>query len=64
MVVDANIKVLDTRSWLDCIADQMSACDNSCEIPDSDTLTAEQEKCYKDCLIGKQCKEVFEMDVG
>ena len=64
VVVDANIKVLDTSSWPDCTDDQISGCDTSCEIPDSDTLTAEQEACDRNCLIGKQCREVFENDVG
>ncbi|MDO8511336.1 MAG: amidohydrolase family protein [Nanoarchaeota archaeon] len=64
VVVDANIKVLGTSSWPDCTDDQMSDCDASCEIPDSDSLTAEQEKCFQDCLIEQQCKEVVEMDVG
>lgn len=63
-VVDANVKVLDTASWPDCTAAQMSGCDTSCEIPDSDTLTAEQEACFQNCLIEKQCKEVVEMDAG
>lgn len=64
VVVDANIKVLDTSSWKDCTDDQMSSCDASCEIPDSDILTAEQEACFSNCLIEKQCKEVVEQDVG
>ena len=64
VTVDPGIKVLDTASWKDCTEAQMSSCDASCEIPDSDTLSAEQEVCHQDCLIGKQCKEVVEMDVG
>ncbi|MBI4147388.1 amidohydrolase family protein [Candidatus Woesearchaeota archaeon] len=64
VVADANIKVRDTNSWPDCTAAQMGDCDASCETPDSGTLTAEQEACFQDCLIEKQCKEVVEMDVG
>ena len=64
VVVDANIKVLDTGSWPDCTDDKMSDCDTSCEIPDTNALTAEQDVCYLNCLIKKQCKEVVEMDVG
>src|SRR3989344_2206763 len=63
-VVAEGIEVLDTSSWKDCTDSQMSECDEFCEIPDSDSLTAEQEACYSDCLIGKHCKEVLEMDVG
>ena len=64
VVVDVDIKVLDTSSWQDCTDTQMSGCDTSCEIPDSDTFTAEQEACYQNCLIGQQCREVVEMDIG
>ena len=64
VVADANIKVLSTGSWSECTDEQMSDCDISCEIPDSDFLTAEQEACYQNCLIGKQCREVLEMDIG
>src|SRR3989344_1210387 len=64
VVVDANIKVLDTSSWPDCTEDQVRDCDTSCETPDSEVLTAEQDACFQNCLIGKQCKEVVEMDVG
>lgn len=64
VVVDPNINVLDTASWPDCTEAQMGDCDASCEIPDSDTLTAEQEACFQDCLIEKQCQEVVELDVG
>lgn len=64
VVADSSIKVIDTRSWPECSKTQMSACDDSCETPDSNTLTSEQEACYQSCLIEKQCKEVFEMDIG
>ena len=64
VVVDASIKVLETSSWTECSNTQMSDCDASCEIPDSDSLTAEQQACYQNCLIEKQCTEVTEMDVG
>lgn len=64
VAADVSITVLDTRSWLDCSDSQMSACDESCEIPDSDVLTKEQEACSQNCLIKQQCKEVVEMDVG
>lgn len=64
VVADPSIKVIDTRSWYDCTDSQMSACDESCEIPDGDSLTAQQEACFQNCLIGKQCREVVEMDVG
>jgi len=64
VVVDASIKVLDTSSWPECTDDQMDGCDSSCGNPDTDSLTAEQESCYQNCLIGKQCREVVEMDIG
>ncbi len=64
VTMDRNIMVLDTASWSDCSESQMSDCDESCEIPDSDVLTAEQEACFSNCLIEDQCKEVLEMDIG
>lgn len=66
VVVDANIKVLDTSSWKDCTAAQIDDCDTSCGTPDTDaeTFTAEQDACFQNCLIEKQCKEVVEQDVG
>ena len=64
VAADSSIKVLDTDSWTDCTGNQMSGCDSSCEIPDSDALTAEQGFCYQNCLIGERCREVVEMDVG
>ncbi|MBI4152227.1 amidohydrolase family protein [Candidatus Woesearchaeota archaeon] len=62
--VDASIKVFDTSSWQDCTDTQISGCDTSCEVPDTNTLTAEQEACFLNCLAEKQCKEVVEMDIG
>ena len=64
VVADQNIKVLDTDSWKECTNSQIDSCDDSCEMQDSDSLTAEQEACFQNCLIGKQCREVVEMDVG
>ncbi len=64
VVVDTSIKVLSTNSWPECTNTQISDCDTSCEIPESDTLTSEQERCYQNCLIGKSCREVVKMDVG
>jgi len=64
VVADSNIKVMDTSSWPECTDTQMSSCDTSCETPDSNTLTAEQEACFLSCLVGKQCREAIEMDVG
>ena len=64
VVADSSIKVLDTSSWQDCTVAQMDACDNLCDLPDSDFLTPVQESCYQNCLIGKQCREVVETDVG
>ncbi len=64
VVADSSIKVLDTKSWSDCTDDQMNGCDISCDIPESDSLTAEQEACFQNCLIETQCREVIEMDVG
>jgi len=62
VVADPNIKVLDTSSWPDCNDDQMSSCDEPCEIPDGNSLTAEQEACFQNCLIEKQCRDVVEQD--
>lgn len=44
----------------------MDDCDTYCGTPDTDaeTFTAEQNKCYFNCLNEKQCKEVVEQDVG
>ena len=64
VAADPNIRVIDTRSWSGCTDIQMGACDTSCETPDSNTLTSEQEACFQNCLIGEQCKEVVEMDIG
>lgn len=64
VVVDSSIKVVDTRSWLDCTNAQMGDCDTFCETPDTNVLTAEQEACFQNCLIGKQCREVIETDIG
>lgn len=64
VVADSSIKVLDTSSWPECSTAQMNGCDTSCGNPDTDALTAEQEKCYQECLIGKKCREVLEMDIG
>ena len=64
VIVSSDITVRNTASWPDCSNSQMSACDDSCEIPDSDTLTAEQELCYSNCLVEMQCTEVVEMDIG
>jgi len=64
VAVDAAIEVLDTAAWADCTDDQVDECDSTCEIPDSDVLTSEQEACFSGCLIKAQCKEVIEMDIG
>ena len=61
---DSAIEIKDTSSWSDCSENQMDACDDSCNIPDSDFLTAEQESCFSNCLKEFKCKEVVEMDVG
>ncbi len=63
-VADANIKVIDTRSWTDCTNAQMSLCDETCDTPEGDVLTPEQEACVGKCRISQQCREVVEMDVG
>lgn len=64
VTVDQNIKVLDTKSWPDCTSSQVDKCDESCNIPDTDILTSEQDACFFNCLNDKKCKEVPEMDVG
>ena len=65
VVADANIKIIDTRSWPECTTSQTSGCDDSCDVPDTDgALTAEQEACFFKCIIGRQCREIPEMDVG
>ena len=64
VVADPTIKVIDTGSWKDCTDGQMSDCDGSCDIPDSDVLTPEQDACFYSCIIKKQCREVVEMDTG
>ncbi|MDP3640092.1 MAG: amidohydrolase family protein [Nanoarchaeota archaeon] len=64
VVADSRIKVLDTRSWPECTDAQMGDCDASCDIPVTNALTAEQEECSLNCFMGKQCREVLEMDVG
>ncbi len=62
VTVSSDIKVIDTRSWPDCDDDQMSDCNESCGIPDTDTETPEQGACYQKCLNGKKCKDVPEVD--
>src|SRR3989338_6981917 len=64
VVADASIKVIDTRSLPQCSNSETSSCDTSCETPDTDSLTAEQDACFLNCLLGKQCREVVEMDIG
>src|SRR3989338_4522670 len=64
VVADTNIEVIDTRSWPECSNSETSSCDTSCETPDTDSLTAEQDACFLNCLLGKQCREVVEMDIG
>ena len=64
VVVNSDIKVYDTNSWSDCTDTQMNYCDKSCEIPNIDILTNEQERCYSNCLMESKCKEVLEQDIG
>ena len=64
VVANPDIKVIDTRSWPECTSSQMNGCDDSCDMPEGDSLTPEQENCFQACVIGKQCREVVEMDVG
>jgi len=64
VVADASIEVLDTSSWSECTNSQMDECDTSCEIPETEFLTPEQEACFFECLADKRCREVLEMDVG
>lgn len=63
-VVDPSIKVINTQTWKECSDSEMNTCDETCETPNEDSLTVEEEACFKDCLIKKQCREVVEMDVG
>ena len=64
VTVDSNINVLGTGAWPDCTTSQMDECDESCEIPDTDALTSEQEACFTNCIIGKRCNDAPEMDIG
>ena len=64
VIADPAIKVIDSSSWPDCTNAQMDSCDTSCDIPDSDILTPEQDACFLNCVLKKQCKEVVEMDDG
>lgn len=64
VVADPSIRVLDTSSWRECTDAHVSDCDRSCGIPDSDSLTPEQDACFLNCLIDKQCKEALELDIG
>ncbi|HLD00613.1 MAG TPA: hypothetical protein VJC39_02620 [Candidatus Nanoarchaeia archaeon] len=64
VAVESSIKIINTGSWPDCSNTQMSDCDGSCEIPDSDILTTEQEACFHSCLNEKKCTEVVEQDIG
>ena len=64
VIVDPAIKVIDTSSWPDCTDAQMSNCDTFCETPDGDVLTPEQNACFLNCILKKQCKEVVDMDIG
>jgi len=64
VVADPGIKVIDTRSWPECTSSQVGSCDDSCETPDTNSLTAEQDACFLGCIISKECREIPEMDVG
>ena len=65
VIVDSNIEVLDTSSWVECTDSQMEECDDICETPDDDvSMTPEQDVCFINCLKEKKCVEVPEMDVG
>jgi len=55
IVFEKEIKFLDTNSWAECTSVQVDECDAQCEIPDADVLTPEQETCFENCLIEKQC---------
>ena len=45
-----------TSSWPECTEDQIDDCDDSCNVPDLDSLiTAEQEVCANKCLFDKEC---------
>ena len=63
VVVDKNIKVIDTSSWPECTPEQTSKCDESCNLPDSDVLTSEQEECYFYCIGENKCRDVPEVDI-
>ena len=62
--IDQTIVVKDTSAWTECTSTQMSDCDESCNIPDEDFLTSEQEACYSSCLARKNCSDAPVMDEG
>ena len=64
VVADPGIKVIDTRSWPECTSTKIGSCDESCGIPDTDSMTSEQEACYQNCIIAEKCREIPEMDTG
>ncbi|MBI4158894.1 hypothetical protein HY500_01395 [Candidatus Woesearchaeota archaeon] len=61
---DSTIEVRDTSLWPECSESQMNNCDDSCDTPDSDFLTPEQDACFLSCLNNIKCKEVVEQDIG
>lgn len=55
VVFNGTATIRDINSWPTCTDAQIDACDTECEIPDTDLLTAEQNACFEDCLIERQC---------
>ena len=55
IIFEEEIEFIDTKLWAECTDAEINECDGQCEIPDADVLTAEQESCFEECLIAKQC---------
>ena len=61
VIVDSNVKVIDTRAWGECSEEQIDGCDEECG---DDEMTPESDDCLVGCVIKLKCREVPEMDVG
>ncbi len=64
IVLDKEVNVYDTSTWPTCTEDQVSSCDNTCEI-ESDGDTEEypdKAKCFLICLYGERCVDIVEDD--
>ncbi len=57
VVLEKEIKVIDSSSWLSCNEEQMDSCDESCGIMNENDIDTnpDLEVCFDTCLTEKQC---------